>query len=63
MKRSYHSHSFISCDYVLIEKIEMLVVKDISPLNFAKNLSFSEVQKKIHVVNIWSRSQQVGSLF
>ena len=37
-------------NYVLIEKIEILVVKNIFLLNFAKYLSFSEVQNKSHVV-------------
>ena len=39
----------------------MMVVKNISPLNFAKYLSYSEVQK--NVANIWNRFEQVGSLF
>ena len=37
-------------NYVLIEKIEILVVKNIFLLNFAKYLSFSEVKNKSHVV-------------
>ena len=41
----------------------MLVVKNISQLNFAKYLGYSEVQKNTSVVNNWKRFQQVGSLF
>ena len=38
-------------NYVLIEKNEILVAKNISPLNFAKCLSYSEVQKNRNIVN------------
>ena len=55
--------SFEKAWNVLIEKIEILVVKIISPLNFAKYLSYSEVQKDRNVVNDWNRFQQVESLF
>ena len=34
------------------KNLEILVVKNISPLNFAKYLSYSEVQKNRNVVNI-----------
>ena len=43
-------------------KKKILVVKNISPLNFTKYLSYSEVQKNRNVVNIWNRFNQVGSL-
>ena len=36
---------------VLIEIIEILVVKNISPLKFAKYLSYSEVPKNMNVAN------------
>ena len=49
-------------NYVLIEKNEILVVQNISPLNFAKYLTYSEVQKNRNVVNNWSRFQKVRSL-
>ena len=35
---------------VLIKKIEILVVKNVSPVNFAKYLSYSEVQKSRNVL-------------
>ena len=50
-------------NYVLIEKNEILVVQSISPLNFAKYLSYSEVQKNRNIVNNWNRFQQGGCLF
>ena len=34
------------------KNLEILVVKNISPLNFTKYLSYSEVQKNRNVVNI-----------
>ena len=34
------------------KNLEILAVKNISPLNFAKYLSYSEVQKNRNVVNI-----------
>ena len=37
--------------------------ENMSPLNFAKYLSYSEVQKSKGVINNWNRFQQVGSLF
>ena len=37
--------------------------ENMSPLNFAKYLSYSEVQKSKDVINNWNRFQQVGSLF
>ena len=40
---------------VLIEKIVILIVKNISPLNFAKYLAYSEVQKNKDVVNNWNK--------
>ena len=40
---------------VQIEKIEILVMKNISPLNFAKYLSYSEAQKNSNVVNNWKK--------
>ena len=45
MKRSNIVFHLIPLDYALIEKNELLVVKNIFPLNFAKYVSFSEVQK------------------
>ena len=47
-------------NYVLIEKNEILVVKNIPPLNFAKYLSYSEVKKNRNIVNNWNRFQQGG---
>ena len=49
-------------NYVLIEKNEILVVQNISPLNFAKYLTYSEVQKNRNIVNNWNRFQQGGCL-
>ena len=60
MKRSNIVIHVISCDYVLIEKIEILVVKNIFPLNFAKYLSFPEVQKKSHVVIFGTDFSKLG---
>ena len=48
---------------VFIEKNEILVMKNISPLNFAKYLRYSEAQKNRGIANIEKRFQQVGSLF
>ena len=47
-------------NYVLIEKNEILVVQNISPLNFAKYLTYSEVQKNRNIVNNWNRFSKVG---
>ena len=47
----------------VIKNIELWAVKNISPLDFANYLSYSEVQKNMKVVNVWIRFQQVGSLF
>ena len=41
--------SFEKAWNVLIKKIEILIVKNVSPLNFAKYLSYSEVQKSRNV--------------
>ena len=38
-------------------------MKNISPLNFAKYLRYSEAQKNRGIANIEKRFQQVGSLF
>ena len=54
--------SFEKAWKVLIAKIDTLIVKNISPLNFAKYQSCSEVQKK-DVGNNCNRFQQAGSLF
>ena len=37
----------------------MLIMKNISPLNFTKYLSYSEVQKNKDVVNNWNRFKQL----
>ena len=42
--------SFEKAWNVLIKKIEILVVKNVSPVNFAKYLSYSEVQKSRNVL-------------
>ena len=42
--------SFEKAWNVLIKKIEILIVKNVSPLNFAKYLSYSEVQKSRNVL-------------
>ena len=42
--------SFDKAWNVLIKKIEILVVKNVSPVNFAKYLSYSEVQKSRNVL-------------
>ena len=60
MKRSNIVIHVISCDYVLIEKIEILVVKNIFPLNLLKYLSFSEVQKQNHVVILGTDFSKLG---
>ena len=36
----------------------MMIMKNISPLNFTKYLSYSEVQKNKDVVNNWNRFKQ-----
>ena len=43
--------SFEKAWNVLIKKIEILIVKNVSPLNFAKYLSYSEVQKSRNVLS------------
>ena len=37
----------------------MLIMKNISPLNFTKYLSYSEVQKNKDVVDNWNRFKQL----
>ena len=37
----------------------MMIMKNISPLNFTKYLSYSEVQKNKDVVNNWNRFKQL----
>ena len=42
---------------------EMWAVKNVFPLDFAKYLSYSEVQKNRKAINVSIRFQQVGNLF
>ena len=37
----------------------MLIMENVSPLNFTKYLSYSEVQKNKDVVNNWNRFKQL----
>ena len=46
---------------LVIKNTELWAVKNIPPLDFANYLSYSEVQKKMKVVNVWIRFQEVES--
>ena len=51
------------CGMFLLKKLRYWKRKKKCLLNFAKYLSYSEVQKNMNVVNIWNRFKQVGNFF